>query len=157
MRAFNATRLSAAATAALVVWIGSCCLAAAQQTGFAEVENPYQEDYPYQIGDELRPRVEVDGVRWSRFSIQPKTDREFPADKPVPLLIEVDLHNTSDGADVLVIVLFEDDRGAALDRLELDSIFVGRDRPREEVQKHKVLSSVLEATRNIYVFFEVTR
>jgi hypothetical protein len=157
MRAFQPPRLSLVASATLALWICLVASAAGQETGFASVENPYQHDYRFEVGDDLRPRVEVDGVQWNRFSIRPRTDREYPAAKPTPVFIEVDLRNTSDAADVLVIVLFEDERGAALDRLELSTIFVGRDRLKETVQKHKVTTSVLEATRNIYVFFEVMR
>jgi hypothetical protein len=54
-------------------------------------------------------------------------------------------------------VLFEDENGASLDRLELDVIKAGQDRLREVVQKHKITASVLEDTRRLYVFFEVTR
>jgi len=96
-------------------------------------------------------------VRWLRFSIQPRTDREYERDKAVPVTVEVDLNNTGDSADVLLIVLFEDENGAALDRLELDGIKAGRDRLKEVAQKHKVVGSVLENTRRVYLFFEVSR
>ena len=79
------------------------------------------------------------------------------AAKEVPLLVEVDILNNGDSADVLLIVLFEDENGDSLDRLELDTIKAGRGRLKEEIQKHKVTGSVLEATRQLYLFFEVSR
>ena len=59
------------------------------------------------------------------------------------MTVEVDLFNTGESADVLLIVLFEDENGTSLDRLELDGIKVGRDRLKEVVQKHKITASVL--------------
>ena len=142
---------------ALVVLVCAIGTAAAQDRDYSPVASPFQEDFEYRVGAELRPRVEVDGVRWMRFSVQPRTDREYESDKAVPVTVEVDLNNTGDGADVLVIILFEDENGAALDRLELDGIKAGRDRLREVAQKHKVTASVLENTRRVYLFFEVSR
>jgi len=143
--------------AALVV---SWCLvgpAAAQQTDYTVVGSPFQQDFEYRIGDDLRPGVEVDGVRWVRFSIRARNDREYPAAKPMPVNVEVDLLNQKDNADVLLIVLFEDENGTALDRLELDTIDVNRGRLKEVVQKHKMTAAVIEATRKVYLFFEVSR
>lgn len=143
--------------AGLLALFGLAGPAAAQDAGYTQVESPFQEDFEFRVGSELRPRVEVDGVRWMRFSIRPKSDREYERSKAVPVTVEVDLDNKGDSADVLLIVLFEDENGTSLDRLELDGIKAGRDRLREVVQKHKVTASVLEDTRRVYLFFEVSR
>lgn len=157
MRAFYQLHRGAITAAALVLSI--CCAgqSAAQNIDYTPVTSPYQDDFEYQVGTDLRPRVEVDRVRWMRFSIRPKSDREYESDKPVPVTVEVDLLNNGDSANVLLIVLFEDENGASLDRLELDGIKTGRDRLREVIQKHKVTASVLAATRRVYLFFEVSR
>jgi hypothetical protein len=143
--------------AAMVMWSLITPSASAQDADYTAVSSPYQDDFDYRIGADLRPRVAVDGVRWIRFSIKPKNDREYEPSKPAPVTIEVDVLNNGDSADLLLIILFEDEDGTALDRLELDKIKAGRGRLREEVQKHKVTASVLEATRKIYLFFEVAR
>ena len=157
MRAFQLFHRGTIPVAALVVWMCAVEPAAAQNRDYTPVTSPFQEDFEYRVGAELHPGVEVDGVRWMRFSIRPRTDREYEPDMAVPVTVEVDLLNTSDGADVLLIILFEDENGASLDRLELDRIKAGRDRLREVVQKHKVIASVLEDTRRLYLFFEVSR
>ena len=157
MRAFQLFHRGTILVAALVVWMCVTEPAAAQNRDYAPVTSPFQEDFEYQVGAELRPGVEVDGVRWMRFSIRPRTDREYERDKVVPVTVEVDLLNTGDGADVLLIILSEDENGTSLDRLELDGIKAGRDRLREVAQKHKVIASVLEDTRRVYLFFEVSR
>jgi hypothetical protein len=143
--------------AALIAWSFTTPSAAAQDADYTAVDNPFQEEFDYRVGADLRPLVAVDGVRWIRFSIRPRSDREFEPAKPVPVTVEVDVLNNGDSADVLLIVLLEDENGTKLERLELDKIRAGRDRLREEVQKHKITESVLEATRKVYLFFEVSR
>jgi hypothetical protein len=143
--------------AALIAWSFTTSSAAAQDADYTAVDNPFQEEFEYRIGADLRPLVAVDGVRWIRFSIQPRSDREFEPTKPVPVTVEIDVLNNGDSADVLLIVLLEDENGTKLERLELDKIGAGRGRLREEVQKHKITESVLEATRKVYLFFEVSR
>ncbi len=157
MRALHYFHRRAIVAAALTAWISITPLAAAQDADYAAVPSPFQEDFDYRIGGDLRPRVAVDGVRWIRFSIRPRSDREYESTKPVPVTVEVDVLNNGDSADVLLIVLFEDENGTALDRLELGTIGAGRGRLKEEVQKHKVPASVIEATRKVYLFFEVSR
>ena len=157
MRAFHQLNRGAIVAASLFAVFCFTDSAAAQNTGYTAVGNPFQEDFEYQVGTDLQPRVEVDGIRWMRFSIQPKSDREYERDKQVPVTAEVDLFNSGDSADVLLIVLFEDENGTSLDRLELGKIKSARDRLREVVQKHKVTASVLEDTRRLYLFFEVSR
>ncbi len=143
--------------AALIAWSFITPSAAAQDADYAAVDNPFQGEFDYRIGTDLRPLVAVDGVRWIRFSIRPRSDREYESAKPVPVTVEVDVLNNGDSADVQVIVLLEDENGTKLERLELEKIGAGRGRLREEVQKPKIAGSVLEATRKVYLFFEVSR
>ena len=157
MRAFYQSHRGAIVAAVLVALSLAAVPAVAQDADYTAVANPFQEDFEYEIGTDLRPLVAVDGVRWIRFAIRPKSDREYDPSKEVPLVVEVDVLNNRDSANVLLIVLFEDEYGNALDRLELDTIKAGRGRLREELQKHKVTGSVLEATRRLYLFFEVSR
>ncbi len=157
MRAFQHFHRGAITAAALVVWICLAGSASAQNTDYTPVTSPFQEDFIYEVGADLQPLVEVDGVRWMRFSVQLKSDREYERTKAVPVTVEVDLFNTGESADVLLIVLFEDENGNSLDRLELDRIKVGRDRLKEVAQKEKITAFVLQDTRRVYLFFEVSR
>jgi hypothetical protein len=157
MRAHFSSHRGAIVAAALMALCLATGTAVAQNADYAAATNPFQDDFEYEIGTDLRPLVSVDGVRWVRFAIRPKTDREYDPGKQVPIVVEIDILNNGDNADVLLIVLFEDENGNSLDRLELDPIGVGRGRLREDVQKHKITGSVLEATRKLYLFFEVSR
>ncbi len=157
MRAIHLFHRGAIVAAALMALSLAAVPAAAQNADYTTAANPFQDDFEYEIGSDLRPLVAVDEVRWIRFAIRPRNDREYDPTKEVPLVVEVDVLNNGNSADVLLIVLFEDENGNPLDRLELDTIKAGRGRLREEVQKHKISGSVLEATRRLYLFFEVSR
>jgi hypothetical protein len=121
------------------------------------VNSPFQQEFDYTIDSELRPLVEVDGVRWIRFSVKSRDGREIVADKPNPVQVEFDLLGGSENADVQLIILFEDEYGNALERLTCDSVKADRDRLREISQKHKVPGLVLQSTHKVYLYFEVTR
>ncbi len=157
MRAIYQSHRGAIVAAALMALCLAATPAAAQNADYTTAANPFQDDFDYEIGADLRPLVAVDGVRWIRFAIRPRSDREYDPTKEVPIMVEVDVLNNGESADVLLIVLFEDENGNSLDRLELDTVKAGRGRLREEIQKHKITGSVLEATRSLYLFFEVSR
>jgi len=145
---------------AAVAMVVAICLpgtVSAQDGPFREVGNPFQDEVDFTINSDLTPRVEVDGVRWMRLSVRTKEGRDIVADRLTPVFVDLDLFNTAESAKVLVIVLFEDENGNPLDRIECDEVSVGRERLRESVQKHKINGAVLLATRKIYVLFEVLR
>ncbi len=132
-------------------------IAYSQQGQIQKVENPFQEEFDYTVNTELTPNVEVDGVRWSRFAVRTKEGEEFAADNIVPVTVEFDLFNTTESAKVLVIVLFENENGNPLGRIECKRVSTGRERLREVVQKFKIDGSVLLVTRKVYLLFEVQR
>lgn len=133
-------------------------LAAAQESEFNPVDSPYQDEFEYSVDTDLRPRVEVDGVRWVRFGVHTKEGQEIVADEETPVTVEVDVVNQNpDNARVLVIVLFEDAQGAPLDRIECKQFKVSGERGKESVQKFKLAGRVLLNTRKVYLFCEVER
>ena len=138
--------------------LGLVGAALAQSPDYRIVSSPFQEDLDYQIGTDLRPRVEIDGVRWTRFAIQPKEGKEIVAGKEMPITVELEFANqTSNGARLLVIVLFEDESGNPLDRIECKPVKTGGDRLKESIQKFKIEGNVLLRTRKVYLFCEVER
>lgn len=144
------------AAAALLPW----CLAgeaSAQEVGFRTVASPFQQEFDYTIGDELRPQVEVDGVRWIRFAVTNPDERDVPSDKPVPVEMALELRGGDENAKVQLVVLFEDEHGRPLHRLSCDPVKTGRERVKEIVQRHKVPGAALELTRKVYLYFEVIR
>jgi hypothetical protein len=102
--------------------------------------------------------VEVEGVRWTRFGIFVKGDREIDPEKEIPVTVELGFVNTNpDAVKVLVIALFEDANGVTLDRLECAKVKASNDRLKESVQKYRISGAVLRATRRVYLFCEIER
>jgi hypothetical protein len=130
--------------------------AAAQEGGYRAVDSPFQDGYDFVVNTDLRPMVEVAGVRWTRFGISVKGGREIDPEKDTPVTVELGFVNTnSESVKVLVIALFEDDNGVTLDRLECVKVKVGNDRLKESVQKYRISGAVLQAMRRVYLFCEV--
>ena len=130
----------------------------AQDSEYRIVDSPFQEDFPLTINSDLKPMVEVEGVRWTRFGVYLKGDREIEPDKDNPVTVELGFLNTNpDGVRVLVIALLEDVNGRPLERIECDKVNANSERLKETTQKFKISGSVLQATRRAYLFCEVER
>lgn len=149
-------RSAGVVAAALLPW----CLAGeafAQEGGFRTEASPFQQEFDYTVGDELRPQVEVDGVRWIRFAVAIRDEKGVADDKPVPVEVALELRGGTENAEVQLVVLFENEHGRLLHRLPCDPVKIGRERVKEVVQRHKVPRAALEQTRKVYLYFEVIR
>lgn len=156
MRSFLGVHRSTLAAVVLVV-CAAATPGAAQDRTYREEANPFQADFDYRINSELEPLVEVDGVRWLRFAVRTREGRDIDLSKSNPVTVELEVDAGGDDAAVLLIVLFEDAHGNALERLACEPARSGRGRSSQLSQKHKVDGRVLDATRRVYLYFEVTR
>jgi hypothetical protein len=130
--------------------------ATAQEAGYRAVGNPFQDGFDFVVNAELQPMVEIAGVRWTRFGITVKGDRDIDIEEDTPVTVELGFVNTnSKSVKVLVIALFEDENGVTLDRLECARVKAGNDRLKESAQKYRISGAVLQATRRVYLFCEV--
>ena len=130
----------------------------AQEGEYRTVNNPFQDGFEYRINTDLRPMVEVDGVRWTRFAIHTKAGQEIATDKDMPVTVELEFVSSNQKkVKVLVIALLEDSSGGPLDRIECKPVAASTNRLKESVQKFKLPGNVLEAMRRVYLFIEVSR
>ena len=130
--------------------------AVAQGNEYRAVESPFQQDFEFTVNSDLRPSVEVAGVRWTRFGVHVKGDREIHTDKDMPVTVELGFVNTNpEGVKILVIALFEDVNGNPLERVECSRVSANNDRLKESVQKFKISGAVLTHMRRVYLFCEV--
>ena len=130
--------------------------AVAQDADYRAMDSPFQESYEFAINTDLQPKVEVAGVRWTRFGVYVKGDAEIDPGKDNPVTVELGFVNTgSESVKVLVIALLEDENGVTINRLECAKVKAGRDRLKESVQKFKVPGAVLLAAHRVYLFCEV--
>ena len=139
-----------------MVIVAMAATATSQDAGYRAVDSPFQDGFEFEVNTDLQPRVEVAGVRWTRFAINVKGDREIDPGKDTPVTVELGFVNTnSESVKVLVIALFEDENGVTLDRLECAKVKASSDRLKESVQKYRISGAVLRATRRVYLFCEV--
>ena len=130
--------------------------AIAQGNEYRAIESPFLQDLEFTVNTDLNPSVEVAGVRWTRFGVHVKGDREIQADKDMPVTIELGFVNTNpDGVKILVIALFEDVNGNPLERVECSRVSANNDRLKESVQKFKISGAVLTHMQRVYLFCEV--
>jgi hypothetical protein len=130
--------------------------AGAQSAGWTAVDNPYQEDIEYEIGDVVNPRVSVDSVRWHSFTIVEPDEIPSGDDTAVDSEIIVEFENrASSSAKILVIFLLEDADGNPLDRFEVRPFKAPTGRLKERKQDIVLTGATLRAAERVYLFFEV--
>jgi len=127
-----------------------------QEDDIRQEESPFQGGYAYSVGDDLDPRVEINGLRWTRVAVSPRGDREIVEGEEVPVFIHLDFENLSEySREAKVILLFEDSFGRPLQRLSCDDVRVGGGRFEGDRQKHRISGDVLLATSSLYLYCEV--
>jgi len=130
--------------------VGAVALAGTPQP----VDNPYQGEFPFTLGEPLEPGVSIDGVVWTGLRVAPQG--KLRSGKAVKTQIELAFDNgTAGGVEILVVVLFEDEHGQNLDRVDLGSFSLAAGRNRRFRKKVKIQSDVLSAAKKVYLFCEV--
>jgi hypothetical protein len=128
----------------------------AQEGEYRAVGNPFQDGYEFVVNSDLQPMVEIAGVRWTRFGMHVKGDREINRDKEMPVMVDLGFVNTNpEEVKILVIALLEDAYGNTLDRLECSKVNANNDRLKESTQKFKISGLVLNSMRRVYLFCEI--
>jgi len=141
-------------TTAMVAWVAAN--AAAQSVTWREVDNPYQEDIAYDLGDTVHPHVDVEGLRWQSLTIDVGDGELIAAEQDVAVEISIEVENRTGSSErVLVILLLEDADGGPLDRIEMKPFKVAGERRKERRESTRLASEDLRATERMYLFFEV--
>jgi hypothetical protein len=129
---------------------------AAQSIEWRVVDNPYQEDVNYAVGDRFEPGVAVRDIRWRSFTIAAPDRDPFAGGQTVDVEVIVEVENRrTDGVRILIILLLEDGDGNPLDRIEIPAFKVPGSRLKDRRQIAALPTTVIEATRRVYLFFEV--
>ena len=138
------------------VMLAGAATVTSQDGEYRTVENPFQEDFEFTVNSDLQPMVEIAGVRWSRFGVHIRGDREIDPDKDLPISVEFEFVNTNpEGVKVLVIALFEDTNGNPLERIECAKVNAPTNRVKESIQKFKISGRILASMQRVYLFCEV--
>jgi hypothetical protein len=137
------------------LWVAS--LTGAQDDEWRVVDNPYQEDIKYEIGDVFAPMVAIDGLRWRSLRIAPRDGENVAAGESVSIDVAVEFENRAPEARrVLVVLLLEESDGTPIDRLEFREFKIGPNRFRDRTQGFRLPGHALLSTRRVYAFCEIT-
>jgi hypothetical protein len=141
----------------LVALIGWVSPVLAQGTDFKVVSGAFQDEYDYRIGEELNPKVDIDGLRWVLFKLAPKKEGRVPRDKDVDVIIYLGFQNTTDAKkSAEVILMLEDENGNKVgERIPLKQVKIGKNDDKIFDQKVEIAGSALIEVRKIYVLCEV--
>ncbi len=142
-------------TVVLITVLGSAAPGMSQDAEFTNVDNPYQGEVAFSLGEPSEPMVDIAGVRWLSVRLVPSSP-ELVSGREVKTSVELTLENsTGSRAKVLVVILFEDASGNGLDRVELKPVAVPKGRRKTFRQKVKIQADVLKAAVKLYLFAEV--
>lgn len=150
-----ASRWLRCAVASLVMAACAGPIGAQDETVQSSV-NPYQEDVPYRIGEDLTPNVEVNGVRWLGARVAAREGEEPAPGQETTVQVDLRFDNRDrKGATLIVVLLLEDDGGSELHRLACSEMRLGGNRVKEFRHKLTAPGDALLNTRRMYLFFRV--
>lgn len=116
--------------------------------------SPYQGEIPFQLGQPLDPGVSIDGVIWSEVQVTPKG--ELRSGRAIKTEVSLGFQNTSaQDVRILVVLLFEDEHGESLDRVEIKPASLAAGKAKRFKERLKIQSDVLSDARKLYLFCEV--
>lgn len=118
----------------------------------------FGDEYPYSIGQELNPRLEISGVRWNLLRVRPrKPDREVEPGDSVDVIVDLGFENTTGSrARIVVVLLFEDESGRKLgERVVCDEERLRGGSSKIFDQKHEITAEMLLNTAKMYIYCEV--
>lgn len=142
----------------LVVALVAAVAAPALAQEFMSAPNPYQGEFAYTIDSELKPAVEVEGVRLRMVRVALKSPDDVRSGQGAAATILYDLENVGEAtATAALVVLLEDEQGNGLDRVECEPARVVAGGAKSFRHKVRIQGDALLATRKVYLFFEISR
>ena len=121
------------------------------------VESPYQGEYLFKAGQPLEIQLQIDGVYWSGFGINPGKPDKLKSGETHRIEVVNRLENVSKhGVKFALVVLLEDTDGKMLERLRLSPVKLSKGKYRTDRQKFKVSDDSLINLAKVYFFAEIT-
>jgi hypothetical protein len=126
---------------------------------YRTAQGAFGDEYQYTMGQELNPKLEINGVRWDLLRVRlRKPDDELEPDKPVDVIVDLGFENTTDSrATIAVVLLFEDETGRKLgERLVCDQERLRGESSKVFDQKHEVTYEMATETTRVYIYCEIS-
>lgn len=142
------------AVAAVVLLVGAAA-ASAQDTGaYSRVANPYQAEFPFELGQPVEPRVELGGILMSQVVLTARGDVE--AGRPVKCSVVVRGTGAAEArATLRLILLLEDDESRGLEKVVVDPFRIKAGKPFERDETVRIEGDALLGASKVYLFAEV--
>jgi len=128
-------------------------------TEYRTALDAFGDEYHYTIGDELDPKLEINGVRWDLLRVRlRKPDREPEPGESVDIVVDLGFENTTGSrANISVVLLFEDETGRKLgERLVCDQERLRGGSSKIFDQKHEITYEMATETAKVYIYCEVS-
>jgi hypothetical protein len=119
----------------------------------------FGDEYHYKIGEDLNPKLEINGVRWNLVRVRlRKPDHEPEPGKSVDVIVDLGFENTTGSrSTIAVVLLFEDEAGRKLgERLVCDQERLHGGASKIYDQKHEITYEMATQTAKLYVYCEVS-
>jgi hypothetical protein len=142
-------------TAIVVAMLITGTLAAQKSSDYTTAENPFQNEYHFDLGHPLTLHVDVQGVRFDSVTVTAASE----VTSGTQIRCDVELVGSSVAehkATITAVLLLEDATGTGLQRLTLDPFRVKSGRSFDEKQRLPVDADHLTGASKVYVFIEVT-
>ncbi len=121
-----------------------------------QATSPFQAEFEYRIGDELRPQVSVDGVLIDLIRIAPRRAEAISEEGETDVEITWSFSNAgSRTARVLLVLLLEDEQSTSLERVELPATRVASGKTKDDTTRTSIRGRALLDTRKLYVYCEL--
>ncbi len=140
--------------AALLLLAGVAVAPAQDNTAYRRVENPYQAEFPFEIGQPVEPRVELGGILVSQVLLTPRGDVE--AGRPAKCSVVVrGTGAPEERATLRLVLLLEDDESRGLEKVELDPFRVKAGKAFERDETVRIGGDALLGATKVYLFVAV--
>ncbi len=121
---------------------------------YTPVENPFQGDFAFTLGQPVSLRVDIQGVRLDNLTVTALAEAR-PGQKLKCEAVLAGDNSTDKKATLTPVLLLEDASGRALEKVSLDPFKVKTGREFQERQKITVEGDSATAARKVYVFIQV--
>ncbi|MGQ9496559.1 MAG: hypothetical protein ACUVRY_09995 [Thermoanaerobaculaceae bacterium] len=125
-----------------------------QETGFVTVENPFQDERPIKLGEPITLRIEVAQTQFLELTLTSQEEVE-PGKIAKCQLTLTGQRQGSSKAEILPILLLEDEKGETLERLRPSPFKVKGNKPFEYRETLKVTGDALKAVARVWIYLEV--
>ena len=140
-------------TAAAIVLLAGAA-AAQDNAAYTRVGNPYQAEFPFEVGEAVQPRVELGGILMSEILVNPRNDVEAGRSVKCSVIVR-GTGASEERATLTLVLLLEAEDSHGLEKVALDPFRIKPGKPFERDETVRIEGDALLGARKVYLFAEV--